>query len=284
MPKPDREVRHRQTLTRAIQSLHRAGGGHRVSVRAGRLRKVIVYTRTVTETLRTAAIPREIRGRTIRHWTPRYIQARARQVLYQRANPDAPWLTPEASRLLDLMLRPSDIGAEFGSGRSTLWLARRCAHLISIEHDQAWHATVLGALALEGITHVDYQCYPPDEPETNGDRSAYAQAAQFLPAEGIDFALIDGIYRDYATLFLLPKIRLGGILVIDNVNRYLPSSTVSPGSLTASATPVTAAWEQAAAVLSGWRKIWTTNGIWDTAIFIKASDGHQSGGSLAVQK
>ena len=40
--------------------------------------------------------------------------------------------------------------------------------------------------------------------------------------EGIDFALIDGIYRDHVTLFLLPKIRLGGVLVIDNVNRYLP--------------------------------------------------------------
>lgn len=244
---------------------------------AGPLRTVTVYTRRVTQTLRTAAIPREIRGRTIRHWTPRYIRARASQVLYQRANPDAPWLTPEAIRLLDLMLRPSDVGAEFGSGRSTLWLARRCAHLISIEHDQAWHATVLDALALEGITHVDYRCYPPDEPETNGDQSAYAQAAQSLPAGSIDFALIDGVYRDYVTLFLLPKIRLGGILVIDNVNRYLPSSTRSPGSMQASASPVTEAWHQAAAILSGWRTIWTTNGVWDTAIYVKTSDERQSG-------
>ena len=237
--------------------------------------RVTLYTRTVTETLRTAAIPREIRGRTFRHWTPRYIRARARQVLYQRANPDSPWLTPEATRLLDLMLRPSDIGAEFGSGRSTLWLARRCAHLISIEHDQAWHATVLGALALERMIHVDYQCHPPDEPEPNGDRSAYVQVARFLPDEGIDFALIDGIYRDYVTLFLLPKIRPGGILVIDNVNRYLPSPTKSPGSIPASANPVSAAWGQAATVLSRWRGIWTTNGIWDTAIYVKTTDGNQ---------
>ena len=138
-------------------------------------------------------IPRQMRGRTPRHWTPRYIRARTRQALSQRGHPDAPWLTPEAIRLLDSMLRPSDIGAEFGSGRSTLWLARRCAHLTSVEHDEAWYATVSATLAVEGITHVDYRCHPPDEPDELGDRSGYAQVAQFLSEESIDFALVDGL-------------------------------------------------------------------------------------------
>jgi hypothetical protein len=169
------------------------------------------------------------------------------------------------------MLRPSDIGAEFGSGRSTLWLARRCAHLTSVEHDEAWHATVLATLAVEGITHVDYQCHPRDEPDAPGDRSAYAQVAQFLGDESIDFALVDGLYRDYVTLFLLPKIRPGGMLIIDNVNRYLPSLTMSPASLRPPAVPATAAWEQAAEALAGWRRIWTSSDVWDTAIFVKAS-------------
>jgi predicted O-methyltransferase YrrM len=221
-------------------------------------------------TLRTATIPRRIRGRTFGHWTPRYIRARAHQALYQRTHPDAPWLTPEAIRLLDSMLRPSDIGAEFGSGRSTLWLARRCARLTSAEHDEAWHATVSGALVAEGITHVDYQCHPRDEPDVTGDRSAYAQVAELLGDESIDFALVDGVYRDYVTLFLLPKIRPGGLLVIDNVNRYLPSLTMSPASLRPPAAPATAAWEQAAVDLSEWRQIWTSSGVWDTAIFVKA--------------
>jgi predicted O-methyltransferase YrrM len=235
------------------------------------LLSVTAYDRWVTMTLRTIMIPRQIRGRTIGHWTPRYIRARVRQALYQRAHPEVPWLTPEAIRLLDSMLRPSDIGAEFGSGRSTLWLARRCAHLTSTEHDEAWYARVSGTLAGEGITHVDYQCHPRDEPDATGDRSAYAQVAQFLGDESIDFALVDGLYRDYVTLFLLPKIRPGGMLIIDNVNRYLPSLTMSPASLLPPAAPATAAWEQAAAALAGWRRIWTSNGVWDTAIFVKAS-------------
>jgi predicted O-methyltransferase YrrM len=225
----------------------------------------------VTTTLRTAAIPRQLRGRTVGHWTPRYIRARTNQALYQRAHPDDPWLTPEAIRLLESMLRPSDIGIEFGSGRSTLWLARRCAHLTSIEHDDAWHAKVSDALSGASISHVNYQCHPRDEPDATGDRSAYTQVAKLLVDESIDFALVDGIYRDYVTLYLLPKLKPGGMLIIDNVNWFLPSFSKSPASLQLSTPPATAAWEHVATALTTWRRIWTSSGVWDTAIFVKRS-------------
>jgi predicted O-methyltransferase YrrM len=217
-------------------------------------------------------IPRQIRGRKVGHLTPRYVWARTQQARYARAHPDDPWLTPEAIRLLGSMLRPCDIGAEFGSGRSTLWLARRCVHLTSVEHDETWHARVLGALAGEGITNVDYKWHPRDQPDATGYQSAYVRVAQHLEDQSIDFALVDGLYRDYVTLFLLPKIRPGGMVVIDDVHRYLPSLTRSPLSLRPSAAPATAAWEQAAEALAGWRRIWTSSGVSDTGIYIKASD------------
>jgi predicted O-methyltransferase YrrM len=231
----------------------------------------------MTTALRTAAISRKIRGRTIRHWTPRYIRARSWQALYQRAHPDAPWLTPEAVRLLDFMLRPGDIGAEFGSGRSTLWLAHRCAWLTSVEHDEAWHDKVSGTLARAGIANVDYQHHPADEPEVAGDRSAYARIAASFEPDSLDFALVDGQYRDYVALFLLAKIRLGGMLIVDNVNWYLPSLTISPASLRPPAGPATTIWGQVADVLAGWRRIWTSNGVWDTAIFVKTSNAGLNG-------
>jgi predicted O-methyltransferase YrrM len=218
-------------------------------------------------------IPRQIRGHAVGHWTPRYIRARAREILYQRLHPDAPWLTPEAVRLLDSMLRPSDIGAEFGSGRSTSWLARRCAHLTSVEHDEAWYATVSAALAADGIARVDYQYHPSDKPDAPGDRSAYVRVAQCLNDESIDFALVDGLYRDYVTLFLLPKIKPGGMLIIDDAHRYLPSQSMSPLSLRPPAAPANAGWRQVAATLAGWRRIWTSNGVSDTAIFVKTPAG-----------
>jgi predicted O-methyltransferase YrrM len=105
--------------------------------------------------------------------------------------------------------------------------------------------------------------------------------AQSLGTESIDFALVDGLYRDHVSLALLPKIRPGGVLVIDNVNRYIPSLTRSPGSLRPPAAPATAAWEQVTAALMAWRQIWTSSGVWDTAIFVKKqrAEASQSGGS-----
>lgn len=235
------------------------------------------YAQRVTTALRSAAISGHIRGRSVRHWTPRYLRDRSRQALYQRAHPDAPWLTPEAIQLLDSMLRPDDIGTEFGSGRSTVWLARRCARLTSVEHDEAWHAKVLDTLACEGITNVDCQCHPADEPEATGDRSAYARVAASFGPESIDFALVDGRYRDHVTLFLLPRIRIGGVLIVDNANRYLPSMTKSPASLRPPTVAATTVWGQAADVLAGWRRIWTSNGVWDTAIFVKTSTAGPKG-------
>lgn len=168
------------------------------------------------------------------------------------------------------MLRPSDTGVEFGSGRSTLWLARRCAHLTSIEHDQVWHEKVSQVLIQQKITNVDYRCHPEDEGGKVGEVSDYAQVARLLRDQSMDFALVDGVYRDHVALFVLPKIRLGGMLVIDNVNWFLPSLTRSPNSRQPSQEPATAAWKQVAAELADWRRIWTSSGVWDTAIFVKA--------------
>ena len=44
------------------------------------------------------------------HQTPRYVDNRIREILYRRAHPEAPWLTPAAIRLLATMLRPADRG------------------------------------------------------------------------------------------------------------------------------------------------------------------------------
>jgi hypothetical protein len=143
---------------------------------------------------------------------------------------------------------------------------------------------VSAALLGEGITHVDYQCHPRDEPDATGDRSAYAQVARLLYDESIDFALVDGVYRVHVTLFLLPKIKPGGMLLIDNVNRYLPSLTASPASLRPPTVPATAVWEQVNAALADWRRIWTSNGVWDTAIFVKAAGASCGAGQISARR
>jgi predicted O-methyltransferase YrrM len=209
------------------------------------------------------------RNRPVLHLTPRYIYNRARQFGYERRHPDDPWLTPAAIELLRSLLRPSDRGAEFGSGRSTLWFARRVASLTSVEHDERWHEAVSARLKTHGLRNIDYILAPPDQSAERGGDSAYARVALAFPDASLDFALIDGHYRDYSAKFILPKIKPGGMLIIDNVNWCLPCRSTAPNSRTAALGPATPTWAEVAEELSGWRSIWTSSGVWDTAIFIR---------------
>jgi predicted O-methyltransferase YrrM len=207
--------------------------------------------------------------RTIAHWTPRYIYHRTRQMLYERGHGDDPWLTPAAIRLLESLLRPADRGAEFGSGRSTIWFAERVAALTSVEHDEQWYESVSAKLKERRLANVDYILSQPDQPVEFGDQSTYARIALGFPNSGLDFALVDGHYRDYTARFILPKIKSGGILVIDNVNWYLPSESRAPNSRTRALGPNGKIWTEVAGELAQWRSIWTSSGVWDTAIFIR---------------
>jgi predicted O-methyltransferase YrrM len=206
------------------------------------------------------------------HRTPRYVYNRTRQMLYERRHPDDPWLTPEAIRLLATLLRPTDLGAEYGSGRSTLWFAARVAALTSVEHDAMWHGRVAATLKDRGLDNVEYILAPGDQPMERGGESAYARTALMFADASLDFALVDGHYRDYSASFVLPKIRPGGMLVIDNANWYLPCQSKAPNSRTAALGPATPVWAAVWRALSGWRTIWTSSGVWDTAIFIKPAN------------
>ena len=206
------------------------------------------------------------------HRTPRYVYHRTRQLFYERAHPVDPWLTPAAIGLLATLLRPADTGAEFGSGRSTLWLAARVAALTSVEHDVRWHQSVTARLKDQGLGNVDYILALDDLPTERGGDSAYARAALAFPDASLDFALVDGRYRDYSAQFIMPKIKPGGILIIDNVNWYLPCRSKAPNSRTAELGPATDVWAAVWRQLAGWRTIWTSSGVWDTAIFIKGAN------------
>jgi predicted O-methyltransferase YrrM len=208
-------------------------------------------------------------SRPLRHLTPRYVYNRVRQMRYERGHADDPWLTPAAIAMLGSLLRREDTGVEFGSGRSTIWFATRVAALTSVEHDEQWYQAVAARLKDRGLGNVDYILAPEDQPLDRGGESAYARAALAFPDGGIDFALVDGHYRDYSAKLVLPKIRPGGMLIIDNANLYLPCQSKSPNSRTAALGPQTPVWCDVQDELAGWRSIWTSSGVWDTAIFIK---------------
>ena len=57
-----------------------------------------------------------------------------------------------------------------------------------------------------------------------------AQAMVVLLAIHMLQVVIDGAYRAHVTKLVMPRLRPGGVMIIDNVNWYLPSRSRAPGS------------------------------------------------------
>lgn len=130
--------------------------------------------------------------------------------LWQKATgrrPRLPWLVYRAIARIASALRPDSRVLEFGSGASTLWLARRCFELVSIETDPAWYREVNQSLAREGITNVDCRLVPSETCEVVTDQDY-----------SFDFALVDGVRRDDVAPVAISKVRRGGYIYLDNAD------------------------------------------------------------------
>jgi hypothetical protein len=205
--------------------------------------------------------------RTFRHWRLRYIADRIAWEIYQRRNMDKPWLTPVANEVLDTLILPTDIGLEWGSGRSTCWFAKRLKHLTSVEDNPVWYERVKKQIADLGLANVSYRLLTIEN-EEQVEASAYVSVCDDFEDESLGFVLIDGSARDACACAVIPKIKRGGLLVIDNINWFLDHSTTSPSSRQGLG-PVNQQWAQFEERVAEWRMIWSSSGITDTAIWIR---------------
>lgn len=80
--------------------------------------------------------------RSYKHLSPRYIKNRIMVLWDQCQHPKNPWLTADSVKLLEQLLQPSDVGVEFGSGRSTIWFVNRVKQLTSIENNSVWYESI----------------------------------------------------------------------------------------------------------------------------------------------
>lgn len=199
--------------------------------------------------------------RSVRHWTPPYVRARARLWWHEQRNGDWPWLTRDAVDFLDGWIRPSDYLVEFGSGRSTVWFARRVSSMLSVEHDPSWHARTSQMLASEGTDSKVRYILCQDSRE-------YVALPTSL--HNVDLCLVDGIHRGSVAVGMVRAMTPGsGVLVIDNANWYLPPRRNLPfnrGRKTVGE-PVDSDWEEFEKAVRHWRCYWTSNGVTDTALF-----------------
>ena len=148
-----------------------------------------------------------------------------------------PWVTFKAIDFFaQLSLLEKNV-FEYGSGTSTLYWLKRGALCVSVEHDAKWYARVKQLLQEEA--KMDYRFAPPEN--RDGVQSPdFADPDQFLSSDrdysGVDFrkyvtqidefpdeffdvVLVDGRARPSCVKRSYRKVKLGGLLVLDNSDR-----------------------------------------------------------------
>ena len=180
---------------------------------------------------------------------------------------NAPWTSPASVAIFDQLLKSTMTGLEYGSGGSTVFFAEKLGKLVSIEHHEGWHTKVKNMLEEKNISNVDYLLIKPDFTknsntpfhETYGlsDKdlrikhrySEYFDHVLNYEDQYFDFILIDGRARVECLLNAIPKLKSGGLMVLDNSER--------------------SRYHIVFQVLKNWEMIHTTNGLTDTTIWFK---------------
>ena len=121
---------------------------------------------------------------------------------------------------------------EYGSGASTVWLARRCAHVTTVEHDAAFARSIAPLLARENITlHLIEPLRPVSAPIAGSGRRGYEDCDFSRYVDCIvgdrryDLIVIDGRARVACLERAVRFLAEGGLIVFDNSERkrYQPA-------------------------------------------------------------
>jgi len=147
-----------------------------------------------------------------------------------------PWLVFDAIDFLNSLRLEGKRVFEYGSGGSTLFWLRHGAHLTSIEHDQAWYHT-LREQYLSGAAfdyrliqpqYIGHQNLDPANPELYASSDelfshhsfwSYCSQIDEFPDNYFDLVSIDGRARPSCIKHAHKKVRVGGLLVLDNSDR-----------------------------------------------------------------
>ena len=127
---------------------------------------------------------------------------------------------------------------EIGGGNSTIFLSKFVKRLVTIEHDLKWSKSIkelLKDLNINWQLHVVEPNWPqqhPFHPAENGQFTNYINFISTLSDNQFDVVLIDGRDRVKSSLASIPKLKVGGILLIhDFWNREKYHSLLSEPKL-----------------------------------------------------
>ena len=189
-----------------------------------------------------------------KHWTLRYIIDRIFNFFYFYTNKNIPWLSKKANKFLNEKLNSKMSGVEFGSGNSTIWIAKRVKFLTSIEHNSKWFEIVSQKGLPKNLKYLHIK---------ENDYSKYVSDIQ---DSSIDFCLNDGLERDIISANIISKIKPGGFILIDDVERYLPKKDTTSPSKGCCKTKL---WEEFDLKTKNWERKYFSDGITDQIFLFK---------------
>ena len=129
--------------------------------------------------------------------------------------PERPWIVPASIGWLHRRIRSGWSILELGSGRSTVWFARRSGSVISLEDNEYWYPQTKERLEEAGLFNVDLRLRPVEH--------FPAEVAE-LPDDAFDLVVIDFLEAPAVTRIdvlkpALNKVRPGGLLLLDDSDR-----------------------------------------------------------------
>lgn len=183
---------------------------------------------------------------------------------FRKLHSPSPWLSQSSILFFENYLTKQHIGCEFGSGFSSLFFSNRIGKLVSIEHDTNWYKMIQNKMKLLKISNVEYHLIPENDIKdfenttfdfetdffkVRRDYVNYFSALENHQNETFDFILVDGRARCECVFKAIPKLKPGGLMILDNSERKR--------------------YQYVFELLKDWESINTTNGLTDTTFWVK---------------
>lgn len=189
---------------------------------------------------------------------------------FRKKNYPTPWLSPAAVLFFKEWLKNDMVGAEFGSGISTIFFAKRSKKVVSIEHYQPWYDKVVALFHSEGLENIEYKFIAPNKTDESFVKTlhtfekydffklendirwgyqSYFTALLSYEDDYFDYILVDGRARPECLVHAIDKLKSNGLMVLDNSER--------------------GRYESVFKLLESWPSFTTSNGLTNTTFWIK---------------
>lgn len=152
---------------------------------------------------------------------------------------EQPWITFKAIDYLKKNVTNQFNVFEYGGGGSTLFFVKRAKEVITVEHNEEWFGILSGMMVQKNYRNWkgnfikaqdgDFVNAPdmanPDHyssgdiPSKGMNYHNYAAAIDAYPENYFDIVLVDGRSRPSCMKHAIPKIKKGGLLILDNSDR-----------------------------------------------------------------